>query len=108
MLCRCCKPLLHLILFAGIFFVVFFETKMPCPISLLFDVSCPTCKMTRAVTSLLHGDVNGYIENNAMALPVGAAVWTQIHMSFFRKKRTVQIAVTVILLLNTLYWICRI
>ena len=87
---------------------MFFETKMPCPISLLFDVSCPTCKMTRAVTALLHGDVGGYIENNVMALPVGAAVWAQIHIHFFRKKRAVRTAVTVILAANAAYWICRI
>lgn len=85
-----------------------FRIKIPCPIRLLFGVSCPTCKMTRAVTALLHGDVGGYIENNVMALPVGAAVWAQIHIRFFRKKRAVRTAVTCILAVNAAYWICRI
>ncbi|MFC7342154.1 DUF2752 domain-containing protein [Saccharopolyspora griseoalba] len=50
----------------------------PCPIEALTGLDCPGCGGTRAVWSLLHGDLPTALDYNAVAvllLPVALGLW---------------------------------
>ena len=70
-------------------------------------IPCPTCYMTRAIFSLIHGDISAYFNYNAMALPVGIVFLSEIFIDCFKNKNKVHIITTVILLINEGYYINR-
>lgn len=57
-----------------------------CLIKLIVNVECPTCGMTRAMISLLKGDIKGYIDNNYLALPAFVVVYLSFHLKDKGKK----------------------
>lgn len=48
---------------------VYYALPIVCPIKYFFHINCPTCGMTRAILSLLKGNLRAYAEYNPAALP---------------------------------------
>ena len=46
---------------------VYFGVKIPCLFKSVFSIACPTCGMTRAMLSLLHGDIMRAIYYNILS-----------------------------------------
>ncbi len=83
-------------------------TGIGCPIWYLFMIPCPTCGVTRALRALFYLDIKGYLAYNAMALPLGVAVWLLLCADLFGKKRGICWFAYGILIVNTIYYIVRI
>lgn len=49
---------------------LYFDIKIPCLFKSIFSIACPTCGMTRAMLSLLHGDIMSAIYYNILAIPL--------------------------------------
>ena len=77
-----------------------------CPIKYLLGIRCPTCGVSRALTSLLKFDFGGYIESNPFAIPLVFAVWLLLNASDFQKKRLSTSVAFLILCANLVYFIC--
>ncbi|MBP5156372.1 MAG: DUF2752 domain-containing protein, partial [Treponema sp.] len=75
-----------------------------CAIRILFHVPCPTCGVTRALLSLLTGNVSGYCYYNIMAVPLLAATILMVAGTKRKNKKLVVIS-SLILLLNIPYYI---
>ena len=89
-----------------IYYAVCAFMNITCPIYAFFDFPCPTCGVTRAILSLLKLDFSGYLEYNAMALPMIISFL----IAFFvdTKKHSAALgAVFIILGLNTVYYFSR-
>lgn len=56
----------------GLIFIlyVYFSVKIPCLFKSVLGIACPTCGMTRAMLSLLHGDIINTIYYNILAIPL--------------------------------------
>ena len=94
------------ILFLFILSIVICRTLgITCLFFKITNFYCPTCNMTRALFSLLCGNLTAYIKYNAMALPVFMAFVGEIfNRAFGRYKRMVHIGAVVILIANLLYY----
>jgi hypothetical protein len=60
-----------------------------CPIHQLFNLQCPGCGATRALTALLHGQITAAIHFNApatMLFPVAPAYSIFVYTQFLRRK----------------------
>lgn len=66
---------------------------------------CPTCGVTRALKSLARGDLISYIHYNVFAVPLTLSVGV-IFFSKSLKKWAVYLAY-VVLILNLIYFFCR-
>ena len=89
------------ICFFGLFFAAFHFT---CPILYFTEVPCPCCGMTRALLSLLVGNLRAYLSYNIMALPVLLALCI---ISFGKKIKGGTPFCYAILILNFLYYLSR-
>ena len=49
---------------------IFGNIVIPCSFKKIFGIACPTCGMTRAMLSLLHGDIIDTIYYNILAIPL--------------------------------------
>ena len=78
-----------------------------CPFYYLFNIPCPTCKMTRALISLCLLDFNGYVQYNSMALPTLIAVLIMINLENFKHKKTLLSVSLILLFTNLVYYIFR-
>lgn len=63
--------------------------------------------MTRAIISVFKGDFYGYVKKNAMAIPVLVAVLLLVHVKKFKRKKTVLIIGSFILVVNLVYYAVR-
>lgn len=79
---------------------------MTCIIRKIIKIPCPTCGVTRAMLSLLTGNIQKYFYYNPMALPLCLAVFLMLAGNRFKIK-FLQIASFVILLLNIPFYIFR-
>lgn len=72
--------------------VVYALLPIGCPIKYFLHFDCPACGSTRAIFSLLRGDVRGYFDFNPMALPLLLLVLFGLHKGLFGlHKRTERI-----------------
>lgn len=59
----------------------------PCPLYALTGIQCPACGSTRMVHALLHGDLVGAWEFNAVMLLVGLPLLVWLWLRWFRAAR---------------------
>lgn len=79
---------LHIVVFVLIGALIFI--KSPCPFKSIFGIPCPACGTLHALSSIIHGDLYGYIHHNYLALPMILAFWFGIHnKSMFNNSRCV-------------------
>ena len=91
-----------------VLFLLFARFGFVCPVLYFFGIPCPACGMTRALASLARLDFAQYFKYNAFALPVLLCVVSELHKGLFKKhKKTVDIAVCAVALLNFGYYITR-
>jgi hypothetical protein len=79
---------------------------MTCIIRTITHYPCPTCGVTRAMLSLLNGNIEKYLYYNAMALPLFISV-SIFFVSHFLKKDKYKLLSYIILLINIPYYIFR-
>lgn len=84
--------------------------KIYCPIKYFFNITCPTCGVTRAMLSLFKGDFSGYMHYNPMAIFLLLSVLLILHRELFKDK--VKKAITVISIfiasVNAVYWCVKV
>jgi len=68
---------------------------------------CPACGSTRAIWSLLHGNVSAYMAYNPFALPLGIALLCMIHLKKFKHGKTVEIISLLIVFAAFIRWIIK-
>ena len=64
-----------------IVFIVYILVDIGCPIYKCLGIRCPTCGVTRALHSLLLGDLEHYFSLNPFAILLVIAVIIGIHLS---------------------------
>ena len=74
--------------------------------TLTSGIPCPTCGVTRAMISLLKGDLEAYCHYNILALPLCLAFFLALYGDK-KKNNTLLIISIVIFLLNFPYYIWR-
>ena len=79
---------------------------MTCIIREITGIPCPTCGVTRALLSLVSGNLKAYMYYNSFAVPLCIATLFMIFGTRI-KKRNFQIISVIILLLNITYYIYR-
>jgi hypothetical protein len=79
---------------------------MTCIFREIFNCPCPTCGVTRALISLLKGDLQDYFHYNLMAVPLCIATVLMIIGTKVKIKK-LQIISIVILLINIPYYFYR-
>lgn len=82
--------------------------NITCPIKYLTGFQCPTCGVTRAMLSLLKGDINSYITYHPMALFLVISVLWFFHRKLFKHKLIGDIFAWGIIIANMLFYIVRI
>ena len=60
-----------------IFVITYYD--IGCPILRFVGIPCPTCGVTRAIVSLIKGDLRGYFSYHPLAVPLAVAVALMIH-----------------------------
>lgn len=79
---------------------------MTCIFRFIFGLPCPTCGVTRALFSLLKGNIASYIHYNLFAVPLCIAVF----LIFLESKNRIKVLRTIgiaILILNLPYYFFR-
>ena len=79
---------------------------MTCIIREITGIPCPTCGVTRALLSLVYGNLKAYMYYNSFAVPLCIATLFMI-IGTHIKKRNFQIISVIIILLNITYYIYR-
>ena len=72
---------IHLAVLAAV--AVYMLLPIKCPIKYFLHFDCPTCGMTRAVFSLIKGDIASYMRFNPMALPFLIVLLFAVHSGLF-------------------------
>ena len=73
----------------------------------LLRFPCPTCGVTRALLSLLCLDLPGYLQYNAMALPLLVATIALLFLKDLPRKKLFFTVSLIILLCNIGYYLVR-
>lgn len=90
--------------------ILFFNLSyIGCPIRFGTGVPCPTCGITRALTSLLHLDFAGYFYYLPTAVPLIASILILIHRDVYKpfKSKAANIFIWLTLLLTILIYLYR-
>ena len=87
-------------------FYLFYALDITCPILFLTGIPCPTCGCTRALASLLVGDIEAYLDYQPFAPVLLLSVLLMLHQRFF-SKRPLYAFVFSVLILNTAYYAYR-
>ena len=66
-----------------------------CPIKYFLHFDCPACGSTRAIISLLRGDIHSYFAYNPTALPLLAVVLFALHKRLFNLSRRTEMLIIV-------------
>lgn len=85
----------------------YIASGITCPIRMVFSVPCPTCGTTRALLSLAHGDLPGYLHYQPMAVFLVTAVVLVFHLRITRHKKIVLGYVITVLVLNLILFFTR-
>lgn len=88
-------------------FVLGWKFQITCPILMLLGVPCPCCGATRAMLSLLRGDLVAYAKFNVMALPLCFSVVIAVAQARVRHRRFALVLLIVMLAVNLLYYFWR-
>ena len=74
-----------------------------CVIKWIFGVNCPTCGMTRAIISLLKGNVCEYFILHPLALPTAIIVYFSFHINNKKNKKIFNL-ILILLAILILAW----
>ena len=85
----------------------YIKSGINCPFAHFFNIICPTCGVTRALTALLHGDLALYIHYQPLAVFLVIAVILAIHLSKFKYKKAAALYIAAVLIANTALYITR-
>ena len=66
-----------------------------CPIKYFLHFDCPACGSTRAIISLLRGDIHSYFAYNPVALPLLAVVLFALHKGLFNLSRRTEMLILI-------------
>lgn len=80
---------------------------MKCPIQTWIKIPCPTCGTTRAMLSLLKGDIKSYFRYQPFALPLVIAVMIALHMKFITHKKVAKVYIYIVIFSNVIYYLCK-
>lgn len=50
--------------------ILLFNWKIPCIFKKVFNISCPTCGLTRSIISLLNLDIHSSLNYNILGIPI--------------------------------------
>lgn len=75
---------------------VYYILPFGCPVKYFLHFECPTCGMTRAMLSLLKGDIAGYFSYNPAALPFLLVLLFAVHKDLLPFKPKTKNAVLII------------
>ena len=99
------RHLLFLALAAGIW-GLYGILDVSCPIRVLTGIPCPTCGTTRALLSLLRGDVSAYLRYQPMAVFLVLSVLAALHLPYVKKgKLPIRIFLAVTLSANLVWYL---
>ena len=94
----------------SIFFIIvigWYIFNLPCVVFALTGRQCPACGMTRAIVSLGHGDICGYMSCNPFALPVLLVVIAILADSAFVHKKYGILSCVLILSANFVWYVLK-
>ena len=97
----------HIMIIAAgtLYFLMCRFLNITCPIKAIIGINCPTCGMTRAILSLLHGNFDMYFKYNPFALPCAISAFLLIHKRAFHTNKACDIVAVSVLLMNFVYYI---
>lgn len=74
---------------------VYAISPIGCPIKYFLHFDCPACGSTRAILSLLRGDIYSYFSYNPMALPLLFVILFALHRGLFNLKRRTEMLIII-------------
>ncbi len=80
---------------AAVVIVLYIILPIGCPIKYFLHFDCPACGSTRAIISLLRGDIHSYFTYNPMALPLLFAVLFALHRKLFNLSRRTEMLIII-------------
>ena len=80
---------------AAVVIVLYIILPIGCPIKYFLHFDCPACGSTRAIISLLRGDIRAYFTYNPVALPLLAVVLFALHKGLFNLKRRTEMLILI-------------
>ena len=92
---------------AAILLLVIIFDFYVCPFYAFCGIPCPACGVTRALLCLIELDMMGYLEYNAMALPLVSVVCLFLFKRNVKKISVADIYAYAVLGLNFVYYIFR-
>lgn len=93
-----------------IFFIIvigWYIFNLPCVVFALTGRQCPTCGMTRAMVSLGHGDICGYMSCNPFAFPMLLVIVAMLANSAFLRKKYGILGCILVLLTNFVWYVLK-
>ena len=80
---------------AAAIIAVYVISPIGCPIKYFLHFDCPACGSTRAILSLLRGDIHSYLAYNPIALPLLFVVLFALHKGLFNLKRRTEMLIII-------------
>lgn len=80
---------------AAVVIVLYIILPIGCPIKYFLHFDCPACGSTRAIISLLRGDIRAYFTYNPVALPLLAVVLFALHKGLFNLNRRTEMLILI-------------
>ena len=80
---------------AAVVIVLYIILPIGCPINYFLHIDCPACGSTRAIISLLRGDIRAYFTYNPVALPLLAVVLFALHKGLFNLSRRTEMIILI-------------
>ena len=80
---------------AAVVIVLYIILPIGCPIKYFLHIDCPACGSTRAIISLLRGDIRAYFTYNPVALPLLAVVLFALHKGLFNLNRRTEMLIII-------------
>lgn len=80
---------------AAVVIVLYIILPIGCPIKYFLHFDCPACGSTRAIISLLRGDIHSYFTYNPASLPLLAVVLFALHKRLFSLKRRTEMLILI-------------
>lgn len=80
---------------AAVVIVLYIILPIGCPIKYFLHFDCPACGSTRAIISLLRGDIRAYFTYNPVALPLLAVVLFALHKGLFNLSRRTEMLILI-------------